>query len=426
MSEISERLATMPKELGPIERMLRKSLLGRLSALRHGRLRVVDAQGTVELGESSLGLADIEIVIVDARFYRALAANGSVGAAEAYYDGWWRCSDLVGLVRLLLRHRDLLDGMERGPARVGGWIMRALDLLRANTRHGARRNIAAHYDLGNELFGLFLSPDLMYSSALFADAKESLEQASLRKLDRICDKLGLGPNDRVLEIGSGWGGFALHAAARYGCHITTTTISREQYDLTRERIVAAGLEDRITVLLDDYRDLRGRYDKIVSIEMVEAIGARQLDSYFQKIGALLEPDGKALVQSITIEDHRYTQALRSVDFIKRHIFPGSFIPSIAALVAAKARSSDLALAQLEDFGSSYALTLCAWRERFLARLAEVRALGYDERFIRLWEFYLAYCEGGFCERSIGVAQLLLVKPGCRDAEYLPALKCFEA
>ena len=248
----------------------------------------------------------------------------------------------------------------------------------------------------------------------------------MRKRERICEKLHRGPNDRVIDIGSGWGGFAVHAAARYGCHVTTTTISRAQYDLARERIAAAGLEDQITVLLDDYRDLRGCYDKLVSIEMVEAIGASQLDTYFGKIGSLLEADGKAVIQAITIQDHRYVQALRSVDFIKRHIFPGSFIPSVAALIAAKTRSTDLALTHLEDFGSSYALTLRIWRERFLASLADVRALGYDERFIRLWEFYLAYCEGGFRERSIGVAQLLLTKPGCRDAEYLPALKRFEA
>ena len=426
MSEISAGLREVSSGFGRIERALRESLLKRLSALRYGQLRVIDALGMFECGETIDGQPRIEIVVADARFYRAIAVGGSVGAAEAYRDGWWHCNDLVGLMCLLLRHRELLDGMEKGPARIVGWIMRALDLLRANTRVGARRNIAAHYDLGNELFGLFLSPDLMYSSALFASPHESLQRASLRKLERICEKLHLGPNDRVIEIGSGWGGFAIHAAARHGCHVTTGTISREQYKLTRERVAAAGLEDRITVLLEDYRDLRGRYDKLVSIEMVEAIGAAQLDAYFGKIAELLEPDGKAVVQAITIEDHRYAQALRSVDFIKRHIFPGSFIPSVAALVSAKARSSDLALTHLEDFGSSYALTLRAWRERFLAGLAEVRALGYDERFIRLWEFYLAYCEGGFRERSIGIAQLLLAKPGCREAEYLPALVRCEA
>ncbi|HEY6939862.1 cyclopropane-fatty-acyl-phospholipid synthase family protein [Dokdonella sp.] len=411
---------------GAFDRFLRERLLARLAALRHGVLAIRDACGDVDLGSADGGFGVVEVHVDDPAFYRAVAANGTVGAAEAYMDGHWRCSDLVGLVRLLLRNRALLDGVDGGAARIGGWAMRAMHRLRDNTRRGARRNIAAHYDLGNPFFSLFLSDDLMYSSALFARADEALELASRRKLDRICDKLRLAPGDRVVEIGSGWGGFALHAAARHGCHVTTTTISREQYDLARERVARAGLGDRVTVLFEDYRDLRGRYDKLVSIEMVEAIGARWLDTYFRTLGNLLAAHGLGVVQAITIEDHRYEQALHSVDFIKRHVFPGSFIPSIAALVAAKARACDLALTHLEDFGASYAATLEAWRRRFLARLGDVRALGYDERFIRLWEFYLAYCEGGFRERSIGVSQLLLAKPGCRDVGYFAGLDRVEA
>ncbi len=342
-------------------------------------------------------------------------------------DGLWRCDDLVGLVQILVRNRDLLDRMETGMARLGGLAMRGLHALRRNTRVGARRNIAAHYDLGNAFFELFLSPDLMYSSALFVEAADdTLELASVRKLDRICRKLRLQPGDRVVEIGTGWGGFALHAARHYGCHVTTTTISRQQHALASTRIAKAGLQQQVTLLLEDYRDLGGTFDKLVSIEMVEAIGASQLDTYFAKIGSLLKPDGLALIQAITIEDHRYAQALSSVDFIKRHVFPGSFIPSIAAMIAAKSRSSDMALTHLEDFGSSYARTLSAWRERFLARLPDVRAQGYDERFIRMWEFYLAYCEGGFRERSIGVAQLLLAKPGNRHAEFIAGFSGIEA
>ncbi len=303
--------------------------------------------------------------------------------------------------------------MEGGLARLGGLALRAWHALQRNTRSGSRRNIAAHYDLGNDFFRLFLSADLMYSSALFADEHEDLDSASTRKLDAICRKLDLRPGDRVVEIGTGWGGFAVHAARHYGCHVTTTTISREQYALAAERIAAAGLGDRVGLLLQDYRDLRGQYDKLVSIEMIEAIGHQYLDTYFATLGRLLAPGGLALVQAITIEDHRYAQALRAVDFIKRHIFPGSFIPSVSAMLGAMARGSDLGLVQQQDFGHSYALTLKAWRERFLARLAEVRALGYDERFIRMWEFYLAYCEGGFRERSIGVSHLVLAKPGWR-------------
>ena len=254
----------------------------------------------------------------------------------------------------------------------------------------------------------------MYSSALWADG-DTLEQASTRKLDAVCRKLGLGSDHHVLEIGSGWGGFALHAARHYGCRVTTTTISREQHALACERIARAGLQDRVSVLLEDYRDLQGRYDRVVSIEMIEAIGARHQETYFARIGALLEDDGQALVQAITIEDHRYARALRSVDFIQRYVFPGSFIPSIQGMLAAKTRAGDLQLVHLEDFGLSYARTLRAWRERFLAAREQARALGYDERFLRLWEFYLAYCEGGFLERSIGVSHLLLARPGARPA-----------
>jgi cyclopropane-fatty-acyl-phospholipid synthase len=420
MNRNAEALQLPAARYGALDRTLRKRLHATMAEL-HGRgLRVSDALGEQDFAGDGAS-PPIAIDVLDPGFYRAVAASGSVGAGEAYMDGHWHCDDLVGLVRLLVRNRTLLDGMETGMARLGGIAMRALHALRRNTRDGSRRNIAAHYDLGNEFFRLFLSDDLMYSSALYADGEDDLESASTRKLDRICRKLRLQPGDRVVEIGTGWGGFAVHAARHYGCHVTTTTISREQHALAASRVAEAGLQDRVTLLLEDYRDLRGRYDKLVSIEMIEAIGAQYLDTYFRKLASLLEPDGLALVQAITIEDHRYRQALHSVDFIKRHVFPGSFIPSISAMLDAKTRSSDLALTHLEDFGSSYARTLHAWRQRFLARLPEVRAQGFDERFIRMWEFYLAYCEGGFLERSIGVAQLLMARPGNRDAEFVTGL-----
>ena len=405
---------------GTLDRFLRARLLRRLDALRGGAVELSDALGTHRIGEAGHGEIP-RLAVHGPGFYRALARNGSVGAAEAYMDGAWDCSDLVGLVQLLVRNRGLLDAMERGPARLGGLAMRALHALRRNTRDGARRNIAEHYDLGNPFFRLFLSEDMMYSSALYAGDGDTLEVASQRKLDRICDKLRIGADDHVLEIGTGWGGFALHAARTRGCRVTTTTISREQHALASKRVAEAGLQGRVTVLLSDYRDLRGEYDKLVSIEMVEAIGAEYLDAYFATLGRLLGPDGLALVQAITIEDHRYEQALRTVDFIKRHVFPGSFIPSIAAMLAAKSRSTDLALVHLEDFGPSYARTLRDWRRRFLANRAAIRAQGFDERFLRMWEFYLAYCEGGFLERTIGVAHLLMAKPGYRGDSYLPGL-----
>lgn len=415
MNDIAKSAALELPAFGALERALRARLVAQMAALHGGRLRLQDALGEVELGtpDAHGESLRVNLRVLDPAFYRAVAANGSVGAGEAYMDGLWECDDPVALVRLLVRNRDLLDGMEGGLARLGGLALRAWHALQRNTRAGSRRNIAAHYDLGNDFFRLFLSADLMYSSALFADEREDLDSASTRKLDAICRKLDLRPGDRVVEIGTGWGGFAVHAARHYGCHVTTTTISREQHALAAARIAAAGLGERVSLLLEDYRDLRGQYDKLVSIEMIEAIGHHYLDTYFATLGRLLKPEGLALVQAITIEDHRYAQALRAVDFIKRHIFPGSFIPSVSAMLGAMARGSDLGLVQQQDFGHSYALTLKAWRERFLARLTEVRALGYDERFIRMWEFYLAYCEGGFRERSIGVSHLVLAKPGWR-------------
>jgi cyclopropane-fatty-acyl-phospholipid synthase len=401
-------------QVAALDRFLRRRLLAQLAGLRHGRLVLHDPAGIVEIGASTLAPGDlvVNVEVLDAAFYRALAAQGTVGAGEAWIDGLWRCDDPVALVRLLVRNRALLDGMESGLARLGGLALRGWHALNRNTRAGSRRNIAAHYDLGNDFFGLFLSRDLMYSSACWAEG-DDLEAASTRKLDLLCRKLDLRPTDHVVEIGTGWGGFALHAARHYGCRVTTTTISREQHRLASDRVAATGLIDRVTVLLKDYRDLEGCYDKLVSIEMIEAIGASWLDAYFAQVGKLLKPEGVALIQAITIEDHRYAQALKAVDYIKRFVFPGSFIPSINAMLAAKTRASDLALVAQEDFGDSYALTLQAWRRRFLARLPEVRAQGFDERFIRMWEFYLAYCEGGFRERSIGVSHLLLAKPGWR-------------
>ena len=402
-------------------RWLRQRVLAGLSGLRQGQLRIVDGQGCVLLGTAD-GPDPIHatLTIHDPDFYRQVALGGSVGAGESYMDGQWSSDDLVALVRLLVRNRDLLDGMEGGLARLGGWALRAWHALRRNTRSGSRRNIAAHYDLGNPLFRIFLDAEMMYSSAMFAPG-DTLDQASQRKLARICAKLDLRPSDHLLEIGTGWGGMALYAARHHGCRVTTTTISREQHALATERVARAGLADRVTVLLEDYRELRGRHDKLVSIEMIEAIGHQYLDTYFSRCAALLDPGGLALVQAITIEDHRYEQALRSVDFIKRHVFPGSFIPCVGAMTQSAARAGQLRLLNLEDFGPSYAETLRHWRTRFLDRLDEVRGLGYDERFVRMWEFYLCYCEGGFLERSISDVQLLFARSDNRRAQYLPGL-----
>jgi cyclopropane-fatty-acyl-phospholipid synthase len=412
MSEAVSAMTGPSAGFTAFDRLLRRRVLQQLGGLTAGRMVLEDACGRVEFGQAT-GRDTVRIWITHPAFYQAVAAGGSVGAGEAYMAGHWRCDDLVTLVRILVSNREVLDGMETGWARLGGWVLRRWHDLRRNTEAGSRRNIAAHYDLGNEFFSLFLSGDQMYSSAYWQGEDDTLEQASRRKLQRICEQLKLSPADHLIELGTGWGALAVHAASHYGCRVTTTTISREQYAAACERVKRAGVADRVTVLLEDYRNLTGAYDKLVSIEMIEAVGAEYLDTYFAQVGRLLKSDGLALIQAITIEDHRYRQALRAVDFIKRYVFPGSFIPSIEAMLTAKSRCSDLALVALEDFGNSYARTLAAWRERFLSRLPQVRALGFDERFIRLWDFYLAYCEGGFRERSIGVAHLLLAKPGFR-------------
>ena len=402
-------------------RFLRSRTHAGLAGLRGGHLQIQDSLGNAVLGEK-LAEAGLQATlrVHDADFYRQVALNGSVGAGESYMDGQWSSDDLVALVRLLVRNRDLLDGMEGGMARLGGLALKAWHALRRNTRAGSRRNISAHYDLGNEFFGLFLDSKMMYSSGIFAPG-DTLEQASERKLDRICQKLELSPSDHLIEIGTGWGGMAVHAASSSGCRVTTTTLSGEQHALARQRVQDAGLSDRVTVLLEDYRDLRGEYDKLVSIEMIEAIGHQYLGTYFGKCASLLKPEGLALIQAITIEDERYQQALDSVDFIRRHIFPGSFIPCVSAMVSSAADAGKLRLLNLEDFGASYAQTLRHWRLRFLARLDEVRAQGFDDRFIRMWEFYLCYCEGGFLERSISDVHLLFARSGNRREQYLPGL-----
>ena len=409
------------ESFGSVTRFLRQKIHQQLSGIKGGRIHLIDGLGNVMLGndDAASGI-HVRLNIHSPEFYRQVALNGSVGAGESYMDNHWHCDDLVGLVRLLVINRDLLDGMESGSARIGGWLMKAAHAMTRNTRAGSKKNIAAHYDLGNDLFQTFLCKNMMYSSAIFTDEDDTLEIASDRKLERICRKLDLKPHDHLIEIGTGWGGMALYAAKNYGCRVTTTTISKEQHALASMRIAEAGLSDRVTLLLQDYRDLEGTYDKLVSIEMIEAIGHQYLDTYMAKCASLLKPDGLALIQAITIEDHRYRQALHSVDFIKRYIFPGSFIPCVSAMVNAAANSGPLRLLNLEDIGPSYARTLHEWRRRFMGQLEHVRSLGYDDRFIKMWEFYLAYCEGAFIERAISDVHLLFARPLNRRAEFLPS------
>jgi cyclopropane-fatty-acyl-phospholipid synthase len=392
-----------------------RALRGRLAGIGHGRLRVIDVDGSERCYGALRHDADIDVRIRvhDSRFWSEVAFGGSIGAGEAYMEGYWSTDDLTALVRLLLRNREVLDGMETGAAALARPVQKGLHWLNRNTRAGSRRNIAAHYDIGNDFFRLVLDPTMMYSSAIFDRPDMTLEEAQVARLDRICRALDLRASDHLLEIGTGWGAMAVHAAKHYGCRVTTTTISREQFALARARIDAAGVADRVTLLLDDYRDLDGRFDKLVSIEMIEAVGHAYFDAYFSQCSRLLTDDGLMLLQAITIADQRYDAARRSVDFIQRHIFPGSTIPSVTALLASITRASDMKLTHLDDIGPHYATTLRAWRANFTRNLDAVRALGHSERFVRMWEFYLCYCEGGFHERVLGDVHMLLAKPGNR-------------
>jgi cyclopropane-fatty-acyl-phospholipid synthase len=338
-----------------------------------------------------------------------------VGAGEAYIRGLWRCDDLVTLVRIFVANRQQMNRIDSGWSLISRPLLRLFHFANRNSKHGSARNIAAHYDLGNDLYRLMLDDTMAYSCAIFPRADSSLAEGSEAKFDAACRKLDLKPTDHVLEIGTGWGGFAIHAAQRYGCRVTTATLSKSQADFAVRKIESLNLSDRITVLLQDYRDLSGQYDKIASIEMVEAVGAPYLDGYFRHCSRLLKPDGAMLLQAITIQDQFYEQALKSVDFIQRYVFPGSFIPSVQALSKSLARATDFKIFHLEDIGPHYARTLRLWRERFFRNLAAVRELGYSDSFVRLWEYYLCYCEGGFVERQLGTVQMLLTKPACRRA-----------
>jgi cyclopropane-fatty-acyl-phospholipid synthase len=395
-----------PGTLGLLARQL---VLKRLAAIGEGRLRVRDGRESHVFGNGQ-GI-EATITVHDPAFYADIAFGGSVGAGESFMLGHWRADDLTALMRLMLRNHEALDGMEQGLARMSAPIRQFAHWLHRNTRAGSRRNISAHYDLGNDFFRLMLDETMMYSCAFFERPDMTLTEASIAKLDRICRTLALGPADHVLEIGTGWGGFAIHAAGRYGCRVTTTTISPSQFALARERIRAAGLADRVTVLLEDYRDLGGSYDKLVSIEMIEAIGPQQYAEFFRRSAERLTPGGRMLLQTITIADRHFARTRDEVDFIKRYIFPGACIPAISALAVAMADSSDLRIVALEDIGPHYATTLSRWRTNFHANLDAVRAQGYPESFIRMWEFYLCYCEAGFAERQLGDVQMLLSREG---------------
>lgn len=394
-----------------IARRLVTLLLGRIAT---GSLTVVEGGVRRSFGS---GNPSARVRVRSTRVWRMLL-RGSNGLADAYGAGLWDCPDLVALIRLGARNALMLDRLSRRLA----WIVRPLRLMRAawrrSTRNRSRKDIAAHYDLGNELFSRMLDRTLTYSCALFEDDRMSLEEAQFAKLERICERLELRRGDRVLEIGSGWGSFAVHAAATRGCHVTTTTISREQHRYVLDRVGRAGLQDRVTVLMQDYRDLSGRYDKLVSIEMIEAVGWRNFNVFFAKCSALLERTGSMLLQAITIDDRAYEVEKTSRSFINTQIFPGGCLPSLEVIARQLARRTDMQIVDLADLTPHYVQTLRLWRRNFREAAASLGALGYDERFRRIWDLYLAYCEAGFAERRICDVQLHLAKPRWRAASTI--------
>jgi cyclopropane-fatty-acyl-phospholipid synthase len=382
-----------------------------LRRIRAGRIEVQEGGR-----RSGFGPADAElratVRINDPAAWRG-PLRGSVGLGETYVNGLWETDDLVTLIRIAARELRDLDGIRGLIARPRGALHRLRGLVPENTRGGARRNISAHYDLGNDLFAAFLDERMMYSCAVFPPGGASLEQAQLAKLERICERLGLGPDNHLLEIGAGWGGMAIHAARTTGCRVTTTTISPAQHQLAARRVREAGLQDRVTVLLEDYRDLRGSYDRLVSVEMIEAVGWQYFDDYFRRCDELLSEDGLMLLQAITIKDDVYEVEKGARSFANTHVFPGGCLPSQGLIASSLARVTSLRQVWIDDITASYPPTLAAWRERFFAAWERLRRLGYDERFRRLWDFYLSSSEAGFRERRIGDVQILLAKPRWR-------------
>jgi len=385
-------------------KLFEKILLG----LKGGRLTLAENGRVSTYGDDSPDALEAMIEVHSPEFYRAALFGGEIGMGESYMEGHWSSPDLPSLVRLAVRNLRVIDGANPIFSLVARTLARLDHLRKSNTVEGSRKNIQAHYDLSNDFFRLFLDSGMMYSSALWERENETLEQAQWNKLERICRVLRLGPEDHVLEIGTGWGGFALHAAKRYGCRVTTTTISREQFALAGQRVKEAGLEGRITLLLEDYRHLQGRYTKGVSIEMFEAVGLDRYDEFFATWERLLEPGASVLMQTITMNEKQFASYQKSPDWIQKYIFPGGELSSVVEIQKSLARTGSYQLMDLSEMGTHYAWTLREWRRRFQDRIETVRELGFDARFMRMWDYYLGYCEGAFLERYIGVAQLLLV------------------
>jgi cyclopropane-fatty-acyl-phospholipid synthase len=396
------------------EKIAREAIFRLLSKLQVGSLTLHEGPCSHHFGSvDKPHEPQAEVHIHSPAVYSQMLTGGSIGSGEAYMKGYWSSPDAMDVMRIFSANLVLLNKFDASQSVFVKLALKIAHRFNRNTYKGSQLNIAAHYDLGNEFFQLFLDPTMMYSSALFSDKSASLEVASETKLDELCQQLELKSDDHLLEIGTGWGGMAIHAAKNFGCRVTTTTISQEQYDFASARVREEGLEGQITLLCEDYRNLTGEYDKLVSIEMIEAVGHDFYQNYFRICSGLLKPNGKMVIQAITMADQRYKEARDSVDFIKRYIFPGGCLPSVAVMAQHIARDTDMQIVHLRDITNDYAETLAHWRQRFLANLEAVRGMGFSEEFVRMWDFYLCYCEGGFRERVISTVQLAFAKPDYR-------------
>lgn len=395
-----------------INKFSKKIVIRNLNNISNGKLLITEGNKVYKFGDESTLKAEIKVF--NPNFYTEILLGGSIGASEAYIHKSWSSKNITKVIQLMARNQSTMDSIE-GPFKILiAPILRILHALNRNSLYGSKKNIARHYDLSNKFFSLFLDPTMMYSSAIYPNKTSTLKIAAEYKLDIICKKLDLNKSHRVIEIGSGWGGFAIHAAKNYGCHVTTTTISKEQYKYVCKKIKQLKLEKYIKVVFKDYRELTGKYDKLVSIEMIEAVGHKFYDSYFKKISELLNKNGDALIQAITIRDQRYQQAIRSVDFIQKYIFPGSCIPSLNVIQNSITCSGDMVVNDLSDIGHHYAKTLADWRKNFTMNNKGIIKLGFDEKFLRMWLFYFCYCEGGFLEKSISNIHLHITKPDYRN------------
>jgi cyclopropane-fatty-acyl-phospholipid synthase len=396
------------------EKIAREAIFRLLSKLQVGSLTLHEGPCSHHFGSvDKPHEPQAEVHIHSPAVYSQMLTGGSIGSGEAYMKGYWSSPDAMDVMRIFSANLVLLNKFDASQSVFVKLALKIAHRFNRNTYKGSQLNVAAHYDLGNEFFQLFLDPTMMYSSALFSDKSASLEVASETKLDELCQQLELKSDDHLLEIGTGWGGMAIHAAKNFGCRVTTTTISQEQYDFASARVREEGLEGQITLLCEDYRNLTGEYDKLVSIEMIEAVGHDFYQNYFRMCSGLLKPNGKMVIQAITMADQRYKEARDSVDFIKRYIFPGGCLPSVAVMAQHIARDTDMQIVHLRDITNDYAETLAHWRQRFLANLEAVRGMGFSEEFVRMWDFYLCYCEGGFRERVISTVQLAFAKPDYR-------------